>query len=119
MGGRILVVEDNALLAIELAQALEAAGFGIAGPALTVAQAMAQLDKSGCDAAVLDISLRDETSEPVAKELRTRGIPFLTMTGYARTQQPKAFEGAPTFTKPVAMDQVIRELHRCLQGRAG
>ncbi len=119
MGGRILVVEDNALLAIELAQALEGAGFDVAGPALTVAQSMAQIEKSGCDAAVLDISLRGETSEPVARELRARGIPFITMTGYARTQQPAAFEGAPTFTKPVAMEQVIGELQRCLRARAG
>ncbi len=119
MGGRILVVEDNALLAIELAQALTGAGFKTVGPALTVAQAMALIGKAGCDAAVLDINLRGETSEPVAKELHIRGIPFITMTGYARTQQPAIFEGAPTFTKPVAMELVIDELRRSVQPYAG
>jgi DNA-binding NtrC family response regulator len=119
MGGRILIVEDNALLAIELAQALASAGFEVAGPALTVAQSIALIEKGGCDAAVLDINLRGETSEPVAKELHNRGIPFITMTGYARAQQPAVFEGTPTFTKPVAMDLVIEELHRSLQARAG
>ena len=68
---------------------------------------------------MLDINLRGETSEPVAKELHIRGIPFITMTGYARAQQPAVFEGTPTFTKPVAMDLVIEELHRSLQARAG
>lgn len=119
MGGRILVVEDNALLAIELAQALASAGFDVVGPALTVAQSMALIEKSGCDAAVLDINLRGETSEPVAKELHNRGIPFMTMTGYARAQQPPVFEGTPTFTKPVVMELVIDELRRSLAARAG
>jgi DNA-binding NtrC family response regulator len=119
MGGRILIVEDNALLAIELAQALASAGFEVVGPALTVAQSMAAIEKNGCDAAVLDINLRGETSEPVAKELNRRGIPFITMTGYARAQQPAVFERAPTFTKPVSMDLVIDQLHRSLQVRAG
>jgi DNA-binding NtrC family response regulator len=118
MSGRILVVEDNALLAIELAQTLASAGFEVVGPALTVAQSMALIEKTGCDAAVLDINLRGETSEPVAKELHARGIPFLTMTGYARAQQPKIFEGAPTFTKPVAIELVIGELHNSLGARA-
>jgi DNA-binding response OmpR family regulator len=118
MGGRILVVEDNALLAIELAQALKDAGFETVGPALTVTQAMSLIGKSGCDAAVLDINLRGETSEPVAKELRVRGVPFITMTGYARGQQPAIFEGTPTFTKPVAMELVIEELRRSVSGTA-
>jgi DNA-binding NtrC family response regulator len=118
MSRRILVVEDNALLAIELAQALKDAGFETVGPALTVAQAMTLLGKAGCDAAVLDINLRGETSEPVAKELHARGIPFITMTGYARAQQPAIFEGTPTFTKPVAMELVIEELRRPVNERA-
>ncbi len=118
MGARILVVEDNALLAIELAQALTSAGFEAVGPALTVAQSIALIEKDGCDAAVLDINLRGETSEPVAESLRARGIPFITMTGYARAQQPAVFEGAPTFTKPVAMELVIDGLNRCLEARA-
>jgi DNA-binding NtrC family response regulator len=119
MGRRILIVEDNALLAIELAQALGDAGFETVGPALTVAQAMALLGKTGCDAAVLDINLRGETSEPVAKELHVRGVPFITMTGYARTQQPAVFEGTPTFTKPVVMELVIDELRRSTEPQAG
>jgi DNA-binding response OmpR family regulator len=112
MGERILIVEDNALLAIELAEALKAAGFETVGPALTVAQAIALIGKTGCDAAVLDINLRGETSETVAQKLRDGGVPFVTMTGYARTQQPAIFDGVPTFTKPVAMELVIAELRR-------
>ncbi len=118
MGARILIVEDNALLALELGQAIGEAGFAAVGPALSAAKAIELIEKGGCDAAVLDINLRGETSAAVADELRTRTIPFITITGYARAQQPAVFEGVPTFTKPVAMTLVVEELRRCL-GHAG
>ncbi|MFY9640535.1 MAG: response regulator [Rhodomicrobium sp.] len=118
MGARILIVEDNALLALELGQAIGEAGFAVAGPALSAARAVELIEKSGCDAAVLDINLRGETSAAVANELRTRAIPFITITGYARAQQPAVFEGVPTFTKPVAMATIVEELRRCLGQKA-
>jgi DNA-binding NtrC family response regulator len=114
MKARILIVEDNALIAIDLAQALEAAGFEVMGPAMTSAQALALLKERGCNAAVVDINLRGETSEAVAVELSARRIPFVTMTGYALAQQPGAFDGVPAFAKPVAPQIIIDGLRRCL-----
>ncbi len=114
MAARILIVEDNALVALDLSEALRTAGFEVAGPAMTVAQAMTLIGGGGCDAAVLDINLRGETSEEVAHELKAQAIPFMTLTGYARTQQPEVFEGVPAFTKPVPAPLVIEELRRCL-----
>ena len=118
MPARILIVEDNALVALDLSAALEKAGFEVAGPAATVAQAMAVIGGAGCDAAVLDINLRGETSEAAASELKRRGIPFMTLTGYARAQQPSLFDDVPAFTKPVPMRLLIEELHRCLDAAA-
>jgi CheY-like chemotaxis protein len=118
MGYSILIVEDNALLALELGQAIGEAGFKTVGPAMSAAQAIDFIKKGECSGAVLDINLRGETSTEVANELRSRGIPFITITGYARPQQPAAFEGVPTLTKPVAMTVVVEELRRCL-GTAG
>ena len=63
MTASILVVEDNALVALEIAQALNLAAFDVVGPATTVALALELFSAEGCDAAVLDINLRDETSE--------------------------------------------------------
>lgn len=114
IAARILVVEDNALVALDLAEALGEAGFEVIGPAMSVLQAIGLIGTPGCDAAVVDINLRGETSEAVARELKARSIPFMTMTGYVRAQQPAVFDGVPTFTKPVAMPLVIAELRRCL-----
>ena len=112
MKSRVLVVEDNALVAFELCRALEAAGFEVAGPAPSVAQALTLIKERSCHAAVLDIHLRGETSEAVAHVLSALAIPFMTMTGYARTQQPPVFEGVPHFTKPVPSSMIVAQLRR-------
>ncbi len=112
MKARILVVEDNALVAFELCRALEAAGFEVAGPAASVAQALTLIKERGCHAAVLDIQLRGETSDAVAHVLSALGIPFMTVTGYGRTQKAPIFEGIPHFTKPVPSSMIVAELRK-------
>jgi DNA-binding response OmpR family regulator len=119
VSARILIVEDNALIALDLSEALQKAGFEVMGPAMSVANAMSLIKSGGCDAAVLDVNLRGETSETVARELRARAIPFMTLTGYAQTQQPTVFKDVPAFTKPVPMPDVIDALRRCLGPAAG
>jgi len=112
MPARILIVEDNALIALDLAQALTKAGFEVLGPAASPEQALLIISERGCDAAVVDINLRGETSEPVALQLKALGIPFITLTGYSLSQRPPAFEGVPAFTKPVAPEFIITELSK-------
>ncbi|MGA7323566.1 MAG: HWE histidine kinase domain-containing protein [Rhodomicrobium sp.] len=70
---RVLVVEDEALVATEIAHVLTGAGFDIIGPARSVPMAVDLLKRLGCDAAVLDINLGRQSSEAVAAELRRRG----------------------------------------------
>ena len=119
MAARILIVEDDALLALDLAQILEEAGFTVVGPVVSTAKALALLVETGCDAALLDVHLgRDETSEPVARELRLRGTPFLTVTGYSHEQRPAAFAGSPVLSKPVRPSELVKELQRCLADRS-
>jgi len=67
---RILVVGDVAIIALALAHALETAGFEVIGPAPFVVKALALISSGRCDGAVLDINLRGETSEPIARELK-------------------------------------------------
>ncbi|MGA7323568.1 MAG: PAS domain S-box protein, partial [Rhodomicrobium sp.] len=111
---RVLVVEDEPFVGMEIAQVLDAAGFDVAGP---VAGAMAALDllkRGRCDAAVLDIHLGGETSEPVALQLIESEIPFVTLSGYSREQYPPAFKSAPALMKPLRPELLIVELKRCI-----
>jgi DNA-binding response OmpR family regulator len=114
MGARILVVEDGAIVALTLAQELQNAGFEVIGPAGTVTGALTLIEENGCDAAVLDVRLGNETAEPVARELLARGTPFVTLTGYMHEQLPPVFGCAPALAKPVQMKTLIAELRRCL-----
>jgi hypothetical protein len=99
---------------MQVMRQLTDAGFVVVGPAVSAARALALIIREGCDAAVLDIRLGSETSEPVAQELLLRGVPFVGMTGYTREQQPSIFQTAPMLAKPVRMDELIELLWRCL-----
>ncbi len=114
----ILVVEDEALVALDIAQALTNAGFDVVGPANAVAHAIELIQDIGCDAAVLDINLGGETSEPVARELNDRSTAFVTLSGYSLEQRASAFEGAVALAKPLQRDLLVAEIRRCLEQKA-
>ena len=113
---RILIVEDEAIVALEIAEILKEGGFCAVGPACSVAQALELLKANGCDAAVLDINLGKETSEAVAMALTQLNTPFVTVSGYSKAQKPAAFADAPALTKPVRPDRLIHEVWRCMDG---
>jgi DNA-binding response OmpR family regulator len=96
---RILVVEDEYFIAQEIADALAGAGYAVLGPCPTVRQAMAHVE--ACDAAVLDASLRGESSLPVAEALAARAVPFAVVTGFSVSQLPAGMAAAPVLTKPL------------------
>ncbi len=114
---RILVVEDDALIAMVMGLTLSEAGYEVIGPAHSVAEALALLAQFGCDAAVLDVNLGRETSEPIARELMKLGTPFATLSGYSREQLPKMMQTAPQLRKPVSANALIAEVERCLGSR--
>jgi DNA-binding response OmpR family regulator len=97
-------------VALEIAQVLKQAGFGIVGLARTLVQGLELLRAKGCDAAVLDINLGKETSELVAR--------FVTLSGYAPAQHPPAFHGAPALAKPLRPEVLVAEIRRCLEEEA-
>lgn len=111
---RILIVEDEALLALDLAHRLKTAGFAVVGPVGTVPDALELVARVGCDLAILDVNLGKETSEPVARELLERGVPFVTLTGYCREQLPAVFNGVPSLPKPLRMESLVAEVRQCL-----
>jgi DNA-binding response OmpR family regulator len=104
---RVLVVEDEPLVAIDVEEQLTRAGFGVVGPAASVAKAHRLIQEVGCDIAVLDLNLPDETAEPIAVELRSRRIPFLFLSAVARDQLPAGFETQLLLAKPTRPDVLI------------
>ncbi|MES2492097.1 MAG: hypothetical protein V4579_02305 [Pseudomonadota bacterium] len=112
---RILLVEDEVLIALLIEDALEAHGFQVLGPCQTVLQAMSQLSiPDCCDAVVLDASLRNESALPVARALLELGVPFVVTTGYSLSQLPAELTVAPILAKPVNTKELIGHLRRLL-----
>jgi CheY-like chemotaxis protein len=101
-GLRILIVEDEFLLAMELEMLLQQRGCMVLGPVSSVGQALAMLDGEPPDVALLDVNLKGERATPVAAALQARGVPFVLITGYSGPQlsEPELHE-APRVDKPV------------------
>jgi CheY-like chemotaxis protein len=101
-GLRILIVEDEFLLAMELEMLLQQGGCVVLGPVSSVGQALAMLDGEPPDVALLDVNLKGERATPVAAALQARGVPFVLITGYSPPQlsEPELRE-APRVDKPV------------------
>jgi DNA-binding response OmpR family regulator len=100
MSARVLLVEDEAIVAIDIAEQLTEAGFLVVGPAPSVAKALKLIVEVGCDVAVLDLNLRDETAEPIARELRSRRTPFLFLSAVSRDHLPPGFNDEALIPKP-------------------
>ena len=101
---RILVVEDEPLLAMLMEESLEDLGHEMVGVAATVAQADAILDGHAIDAAFLDFSLADDaTSIPVAERLRREGKPFYYVSGYNSIAPNGNAPQAPLLSKPFSL----------------
>ncbi len=117
--GRILVVEDEPLIAAEISSILTDGGFEVLGPASNVTQALALIEQQGCDAAVLDVNLGRETSEPLARLLRRRKTPFVVLSSYGPYQVPAIFRSAPWSGKPVRPAALQAEVARCIAESVG
>ena len=109
---RVLIVEDDYLIADDLAYSLEDLGMEVVGPAPSVEAALQLLEDEGerLDGAVLDINLRDQRVYPVANALTARGVPFVFTTGYDPETIPQAYAAAPRCEKPVDKRKLVRWL---------
>lgn len=99
-GLRVLMVEDQAMIAMDMLDFLRDRGCVIVGPVGTLEAAAHLACTQELDAAILDVSLHDGEIYPVADLLRTRGIPFLFATGYGESTLPKKWRGQPRLSKP-------------------
>lgn len=105
LAGRVvLVVEDEPLVGLDLAEALTSLGARVVS-AHAVAGAIMAVDRVELSAAVLDINLRGQDCAPICQHLRARGIPFLFSTGYDAA--PDGWAGVPIVSKPALRQQII------------
>ncbi|HEY0011957.1 MAG TPA: response regulator [Allosphingosinicella sp.] len=107
---RILVVEDEPIVALSLQDTLEDLGFEVVGPAFRVAAALALARVEAIDAAILDVNMAGEDSYGIAEALRARGIPYLFATGYGRQGLEPGHEDVPVLQKPYREAQVAAGL---------
>jgi len=117
-GARILIVEDEALVAMLVEDALLDAGCEVLGPAADVESALRLLNESKIDAAVLDMNLGGDSSAPVADALAERGMPFVVATGYGASGLPPRHRGVPVLAKPYDPADLILRLSGLLKSNA-
>jgi DNA-binding response OmpR family regulator len=114
-GCRILLMEDEFLIALEIADALSEAGAEVSGPHVTLSAAEEAAQTEAADLAVLDIDLKGEEVFPAARHLRQRGIPFIFYTGQPEREILRTeFRDVPVCVKPCQPARLIGELTRLL-----
>lgn len=107
-GLRILVVDDEPLVAMDIMATLAEAGCEIVGPASTIHEAKVLIEESGFDAALLDANLGGHSVDELAAALTRLNIPFAFVTGYGRERMPRAFRHAPLIGKPFSPEQLVK-----------
>jgi DNA-binding response OmpR family regulator len=106
---RVLIVDDEALIAMMLSDLLTEYGHETVGPAHSEGQALELVRSTPIDAAILDVTLGDQDCFEVARALGERGIPFAFATGHGAQSMPDAFRSLKTVSKPFDFE-VVRKL---------
>lgn len=115
---RVLVLEDQLLVAMEIEEMLARLGCTVVGPVPSVGRALDLIDRGRVDFAILDVNLGRERSAPVAEALRTRGVPFALATGYDGTQLPEAaFRDVQHLGKPIEFHRLAEAIRRLTEAR--
>lgn len=115
-GRRVLVVEDDALIAMLIEEVLTERGATVQGPIGDAATALRVAEESDCDLALLDVHLGHDSSESVAVRLCGRGVPVVFVTGYGRRGLPEGFADAPVLGKPFRDEELVRMIEQVLAG---
>jgi CheY-like chemotaxis protein len=112
LGKRLLIVEDEFVIALDLQHLLEAAGHQVVGLAANVEDALALIEAAPIDGAVLDINLRGDRVTAVADMLARRGVPFLFVSGYGQAGRPAGHERVPVLAKPYNEHELLAQVER-------
>ena len=109
-GLRVLVVEDEAVIAMLVEDSLVELGCEVVGSASRLGDALAKAEALEVDVALLDVNLAGRLSYPVAEMLQSRNVPFVFTTGYGQAALPAALQKAPVLSKPFTRKQLAEAL---------
>ena len=119
---RVLIVEDEPIVALLLYDEMVDAGAEAIGPAATLEEAFwlaeISLADGGLDAAILDDYLGDERVLPLADWLKARGVPFLFASGYGNAMERGGHSDAPALVKPFSSEQLIEAMRAVIERRS-
>jgi DNA-binding response OmpR family regulator len=111
----ILVIEDDPLIAMDLASTLNAAGYRIMGPVATNAEALQLLHEEVPDVTVLDINLGSEMSFPVFDYLSELGAAYITLSGHSHKIMPSSHAVHPFLQKPYDSEALLQAIQSALR----
>ena len=115
-GLRVLVIEDEAVIAMTAEDMIEQLGHEIAGQAATLAEALEQVHRCDFDLALLDINLNGTMSTPVAHALRDAGKIFIITTGYGTNGPQGEFDGVMVVAKPYTIATLEKAIMSAVNG---
>ncbi len=105
-GARILLVEDDTMIAVLIESLLLGLGYVVVGPASRLDRALSLARDEPLNGAILDVNIRGGTVFPVAELLRARQIPFILASGYGDWALPADLQGQARLTKPFTADEL-------------
>jgi len=113
----LLLVEDEALIRMMVADMLVELGHTVAAEAGDLASGLSLANSVEVDFAILDLQLGKDSSEPIAGALRRRNIPFAVASGYGKDGLPEQFRGCLHLAKPFQVEELQRTIAALLTGK--
>lgn len=114
----ILLVEDEVMIRMMVADMLEELGYTIAGEAGDIDEAIRLVQATDFDLAILDVNVNGKVISPVAEAVQMRGRPFVFATGYGAQGLPEKFRDRPALEKPFQLETLARAIENALKGIA-
>jgi CheY-like chemotaxis protein len=114
-GRKVLVVEDEPLIAMMIEDMLDDLGCTLVGSAANLQQALSIAEVETIDVALLDMNLNGTSSVPIADRLAERRVPFVFATGYGAEGRAAAHNGAPVLKKPFDQGELARALNEAFK----
>jgi DNA-binding response OmpR family regulator len=115
-GGSVLLVEDEVMIRMMVADMLEELGYKVAAEAGDIAEAMRLAQSIEFDFAILDVNVNGKVISPVADLIKAKGRPFIFATGYGSSGLPEQYRDRPALQKPFQLDALSKTIETALRG---